>query len=519
MTQRTRRPLLLCLVCTFFSTSSLMFASEVRETRKLREDKAVEFTNQLRDRDYDAAMALLSKALQDKIGAQGLKSIIEKVESHCGKLIRGRSFEFEKLADVWGYQGFTKWEKASHLCIWVSFDERNLIDGLWFDGSHAGTPIGFPKHGISVGRLEPYASKAIHKLSASVVLPDGQPVRKSSVTFWKSVNFNDVPEDERKSLWVDPESGRTWLCVEGAATGNQMSAFNLTPGSYRVTAREGHNGTGSIGISPVTQIETEDLAIDVDVVLQRGEILTINPIDVDTHTSAPRPSLTLRPIGGRSPSWTIRPLRSDELPIRFESLMPGKYRVIARRRSSSADGLQYEMADKEQVIEVAVDEANNVDLRLKARLLSDEEVNAQWGWTAFGRVIDDSNNPLPNAEVRVATGWGTLFGGGSAKTNSHGEFRLRFAEGVNMVDPTGVNVQAAHFSASLPGYTVKEATKSNETVMARKLPAKDSRYGHQSGEIPLREKPFRIDFIMTKNAEQEVQLKRGDDELAGAAKD
>ena len=86
-----------------------------------------------------------------------------------------------------------------------------------------------------------------------------------------------------------------------------------------------------------------------------------------------------------------------------------------------------------------------------------KEVDERDPFSVFGRVTDGSGNPIANATVRVATGIGTLIGGGSTTTDDEGKFKLDFGPGVKTTvnpetSPLGVGVQAAQFYVSKDGW-------------------------------------------------------------------
>ena len=136
-----------------------------------------------------------------------------------------------------------------------------------------------------------------------------------------------------------------------------------------------------------------------------------------------------------------------------------------------------------------------------------KEISQRWGWTAFGQVLDPDGKPIPDVEVRVATGSHTLLGGGSTTTARDGGYRLRFGEGI--WSPGPINSQVAWFRVSKTGYVELERT-SPVNMMARIRPTKFKEHYEQIGwdwdEVVIRGKPFRLDFTMAPVATLKVTL-------------
>lgn len=91
-------------------------------------------------------------------------------------------------------------------------------------------------------------------------------------------------------------------------------------------------------------------------------------------------------------------------------------------------------------------------IEAKVRLLDDT-------FSIQGKVIDEAGKPIAGAQVRAATGYGTLRGGGRTTTNEQGHYTLRFGRGMTVMEdyaPLRVGVQAAHFYVEKPGWQLSE---------------------------------------------------------------
>lgn len=87
------------------------------------------------------------------------------------------------------------------------------------------------------------------------------------------------------------------------------------------------------------------------------------------------------------------------------------------------------------------------------------DVDPRRAWKVTGRVRDTSGQPVPDARVRVATGWGTLLGGDTQFTDADGRYELNFGQGIWMHKDSS-QFQAAMFWAAKPGYV--EASRSGK---------------------------------------------------------
>src|SRR4051794_33099215 len=86
-------------------------------------------------------------------------------------------------------------------------------------------------------------------LEAHVVGIDGKPVATSSVLVWRLLPEAERPQRAAGSLWHEAGTGAVWENAGGAATGDRLRRDDLAPGTYRVTARQGHHQVTPVGIS------------------------------------------------------------------------------------------------------------------------------------------------------------------------------------------------------------------------------------------------------------------------------
>lgn len=127
-------------------------------------------------------------------------------------------------------------------------------------------------------------------------------------------------------------------------------------------------------------------------------------------------------------------------------------------------------------------------------------------WQLYGKVTDDEGNPLSDVEVRMATGMATLLGGGSAKTDKDGNYRLHFGEGIWSNE--GPNMQVAWLFVSKPGYVYKSNSRkidlsmamSRERLSPEQMP-KTAWSNMRPNDLIVKNNPHKMNVVMSKPAE------------------
>jgi beta-lactamase regulating signal transducer with metallopeptidase domain len=130
---------------------------------------------------------------------------------------------------------------------------------------------------------------------------------------------------------------------------------------------------------------------------------------------------------------------------------------------------------------------------------------AELPWSVHGRITDADGNGLVDVEVRAATGYGTLVGGGSTKTDRDGRYRLAFGPGMAMKRseeaPLGVGVQAASIFAGKPGWFEANLCRQGNLLMTDLTPEtidnEHKRWGHKTLEtVVFPDQPKDVNFVM-----------------------
>ena len=145
--------------------------------------------------------------------------------------------------------------------------------------------------------------------------------------------------------------------------------------------------------------------------------LAITLVDEATGQPLPRGWATLYPSNEtRSYRNEIRPAKEqgDRL-LRFAA-PPGEYKIHAEQRAASLDGPQFDAIDAPESISLEAGDDRELTIKLRPRPLTPQEIDDRAPMMAIGRVTNDRGEPLADVKVRVATGWGTLLGGGTTRT-------------------------------------------------------------------------------------------------------
>jgi hypothetical protein len=358
---------------------------------------------------------------------------------------------------------------------------------------------------------DPPAAGGNLDLEVRVVGIDGEPVEKSSVGLWRL-----VPESERRekeagdrggSLWREADTGRVWEPIGGAATGDRLRRDDLAPGIYRATGHLGHHEATPVGVSEPVVLDGSRKSTTLTLRLKPGARVSIRLVDSESQRPVPGAGVNLvREDSTLPPSWNWTPAASDDRgDITIPHLPPGTYTLDASRRAPRPEEREYSIAEKGKKLVVVERVDQVVPVAMAGRALTQPEIEQRWGWVATGTVVDEFGHPVPDAEVRVATGMYTLRGGGSTQTGPDGRFTLRFAEGIWRLNDAA-NAQAAIFMVIKEGFIEKSRSRPGNHLMARQMPQDVSRFGVERDQIILEGRPYRIDFVLAEPAVLEIDL-------------
>ncbi|MBE7497874.1 MAG: protein kinase [Verrucomicrobiaceae bacterium] len=125
-------------------------------------------------------------------------------------------------------------------------------------------------------------------------------------------------------------------------------------------------------------------------------------------------------------------------------------------------------------------------------------------WIVEGRVVDDAGKPVPDADIHVSAGMGSLRVTGEGKTGVDGRYRVSFGPGFSMAkkDRAG-SLQAALVHAGKNGYAEKNLCEAGNLQMAWELTKQQLAGGWQPGpqKTFLPGKPLKVDFVLVPAAQ------------------
>ncbi|KAF0175645.1 MAG: Serine/threonine protein kinase [Limisphaerales bacterium] len=141
-------------------------------------------------------------------------------------------------------------------------------------------------------------------------------------------------------------------------------------------------------------------------------------------------------------------------------------------------------------------------LRVK-RARDHSPVQAADAWVVEGTVRDGEGKPVPEADIHVSCGAGSLFVTGKGKTGADGTYRVGFGPGISMAagDRRGA-MQAAIVHVGKAGFEEKELGNGGNLQMAWELTPQQLAGGWQPGpqKTFLPGKPLRVDFVLLPTA-------------------
>jgi tRNA A-37 threonylcarbamoyl transferase component Bud32 len=120
-------------------------------------------------------------------------------------------------------------------------------------------------------------------------------------------------------------------------------------------------------------------------------------------------------------------------------------------------------------------------------------------WIVEGAVRDGDGKPVPDADVHVSTGIGSLHVTGQGKSSADGSYRVGFGPGLSVgaQDRRGA-LQAAIVHVGKSGFAEKDLCEAGDLQMAWELTPQQMAGGWQPGPSRtfLPGKPMRVDFVL-----------------------
>lgn len=258
---------------------------------------------------------------------------------------------------------------------------------------------------------------------------------------------------------------------------------------------------------------TTSQPLSADEPAKKSAKLRLTLLDEATGKPLPRGWATLYPVGEvRTYRNELRPdQEKKEAFLQFE-VEPGNYSIYALQRAGSINGFQFDPVETPKNISLEAGDSQELTIMLRARLLTPQEIEDWAPMVAIGRVVDPQGKPLPNVEVHVATGWGTLLGGGQTHTDSEGEYVLRFGPGIAIADSKS-QLQAAQFSVVDDRYL--EVSRSHDFKLMAYEISPDLEDHKDLDNIVVKGTPARLDFVLSEPAVIEAHfVDQSDNEVA-----
>jgi beta-lactamase regulating signal transducer with metallopeptidase domain/uncharacterized protein YjbI with pentapeptide repeats len=320
------------------------------------------------------------------------------------------------------------------------------------------------------------AADSKYTLKVRPLLENLELVPSAYLTLWREAAPDEKIEPVRQT-WTDTESQTLWVRQRSAHPndgrhGQEAREFEFTelpPGRYCVTAATYQRKAAvpdptPFGVSRAVLLdvgEGTDTPEPLDVVMAGNRSLTVRILD--EQTGKPIEGMAVRlfnargvPIVHGHGSGNFFERTSPTGEVHFRNLPNDEYRIdILGRYARVNEFIEYKPFIDSLRIQLVGPGPQTVTYNAPPHRLSDEEIAKRFPFSVHGRVTDVEGHPLADVEVRAATGIGTLWGGGSVRTDEQGEYRLHFGPGMLMSRddaPQGVGVQAARFFAKKPGW-------------------------------------------------------------------
>jgi thiol-disulfide isomerase/thioredoxin/Leucine-rich repeat (LRR) protein len=329
--------------------------------------------------------------------------------------------------------------------------------------------------------------------------PEGRPAHDVYLTLWRELGEGE-PAPERDIAWDDPDSGSQWVRERSAHPNDgrhsrdpsvvRFTFDELPAGRYCVSAMT-YDSESSVpdptpyGLSRAVLLGASGEALNQPVVLEvmfgGSRALTVEVRDAGTKQPLEAIAVRLRdsrgmPIVHGHGSGNFFERTGPDGRVVYSRLKPGVYSVdILGKQPRVNEFVEYEPLVDSLTITLDREQPETLSVDLPPKRLSDEQIDDQFPFSAFGRVTDDQGRPLAGVEVRAATGVGTLTGGGRVTTDADGRYKLYFGAGWGMQrdddSPLGVGVQAAIITASKEGWYESNMNRQGDLRMTDHTPA------------------------------------------------
>ncbi len=346
-------------------------------------------------------------------------------------------------------------------------------------------------------------------IRVNVLDVDGQPLKKMMVRC-----YGEVADEVQASDWHDSVTNKIWRPIEGFATGGSATHESLSPGTYLVTVRRGHDYFGPYGRSEPIILTVESPHHELEIQLKNARTLTIGAFDQETTDSISDASVSLSSLETSMPPDTMIRSQFEEGLAVFHDLPPGTYRLHMNRSARGTEDRNFSLTNGEPVVTMAANADQSLSFGLVGKSLSDEEKAARWPWLVHGRVTDAEGQPLSGVSIHASAGWGSLFSAIIATTDQDGCYAGRFSQsGIRVLreEVDELNLVSGQVGAYMSGFAEANLNRQGGAYATNRMPRVDETpKDFDPMKVYLQGVSREVNFVLFPAAQLSVQILNAD---------
>ncbi len=419
---------------------------------------------------------------------------------------------------------------ASLLLARGRYTMRVVFPAEDFSGPQRGTPSRLVSNPVSFtigdGPVDESAPLPLTlQLEARVVSPDGEPIDRAEVSFWKAADPTAVevpreyppsPLDPGPRRWEDRATKTTWdLVHHDYVRGDRTTMPGLSVGDYRVTAwvslaPQWDPPRPVVGVSGLIHLDGRQPKTVQVVHLDTGRSLVLDFVDTTTGEAVSRAELVLvRPDGLPVAPWRFGRWStfSRTTSFTYPRLPPGRYTLHVDAEARRYGDVNYLPDETPMTIDVPEDRDTRATVKLNRAPLTEAETCKRWPWVVTGRVTDAEGNPMEGVTVYVNR---NRMHQSEVRTDKDGRYTIRFTKSGYMYDKERERWLASRETVVVsplePGMAERGLYEQGEVIVAGEIPSWYARQGRDPKEILLPDQPRQIDFVMVPAVTLEGQL-------------
>lgn len=342
-------------------------------------------------------------------------------------------------------------------------------------------------------------------IRVNVLDVDGQPLKKMMVRCYR-----EVTDDIQESDWRDSVTNKIWRPIDGFATGGTAKHESLSPGTYLVTVRQGHDYRGPYGRTEPIVLTIDSPHYDSNIRLTKASTLTIDAFDETTTDSITDASVSLNSLETSMPPDTMIRSQVEQGHAVFHDLPPGTYRLHLNRKARGPEDRNYSLANGEPIVTIEANVDQSLSFGLVGKPLSDEEKSARWPWLVHGRVTDADGHPVAGASIWASAGWGSLFSSIVATTDDDGRYAGRFSQsGMRMLSDEGdeLNLVSGQVGAYKSGFAESNLNRQGGGYATNRMPREDETpEDFDPMKVYVQDVSREVNFVLMPAAQLSVQI-------------